>query len=80
MGALVYQKIALICARAKHNLVSSIIFFYEIVIVSPRARVSNRKWVDILRALLADSSDGIEFTVKEVEAILGGNAAKLLNL
>jgi predicted TIM-barrel fold metal-dependent hydrolase len=44
------------------------------------SHVSNRKWVDILRALPDDSSDGIEFTVKEVEAILGGNATKLLNL
>lgn len=42
--------------------------------------VPNRRWVEILRALPDDSSDGIKFTEKEVEAILGGNAAKLLNL
>jgi hypothetical protein len=42
--------------------------------------VSNRRWVEILKALPDDSSDGIKFTEKEVEAILGGNAAKLLNL
>jgi len=42
--------------------------------------VSNRRWIEILRALPDDSSDGIKFTEKEVEAILGGNAAKLLNL
>jgi predicted TIM-barrel fold metal-dependent hydrolase len=42
--------------------------------------VSNRRWVEILRALPDDSSDGIKFTEKEVEAILGGNAARILNL
>jgi predicted TIM-barrel fold metal-dependent hydrolase len=41
--------------------------------------VSNRRWVDILSALSDDSSDGIKFTEKEVEAILGGNAAKIFN-
>jgi predicted TIM-barrel fold metal-dependent hydrolase len=42
--------------------------------------VSNRRWVEILRTLPDDSSDGIKFTEKEVEAILGGNAARILNL
>ena len=42
--------------------------------------VSNRRWVEILRALPDDSPDGIKFTEKEVEAILGGNAASILNL
>jgi hypothetical protein len=44
------------------------------------SHVSNRRWVEILRALPDDSSDGIKFTEKEVEAILGGNAARILNL
>ena len=35
---------------------------------------------DAARALPDDSSDGIKFTEKEVGLILGGNAAKLLNL
>ena len=38
------------------------------------------KQVEILRALPDDSSDGIKFTEKEVEAVLGGNAARILNL
>jgi hypothetical protein len=42
--------------------------------------VSNRRWVEIIKILPDDSSDCIKFTEKEVEAILGGNAAKLLNL
>ena len=42
--------------------------------------VSNRRWVEILRALPGDSTDGIKFTEKEVVAILGGNAARILNL
>ena len=42
--------------------------------------VSNGRWVEILRALPDDSSDGIKFTEKEVVAILGGNAASILNL
>jgi hypothetical protein len=42
--------------------------------------VSNRRWVEILRTLPDDSPDGIMFTEKEVEAILGGNAARILNL
>jgi hypothetical protein len=42
--------------------------------------VSNRSWVEIIRTLPDDSSEGVKFTVKEVEAILGGNAAKILNL
>jgi hypothetical protein len=42
--------------------------------------VSNRRWVEILRILPDDSSDGIKFAEKEVEAILGGNATRILNL
>ena len=42
--------------------------------------VSNRRWVEILRALPDDSPDGIKFTEKEVEAILGGNSTRILNL
>ena len=41
--------------------------------------VSNRRWVEILRTLPDDSSDGIKFTEREVEAILGGNASRILN-
>ena len=42
--------------------------------------VSNRRWVEMLKALPSDSSDGIKFTEREVKSILGGNAAKILNL
>jgi len=42
--------------------------------------VSNRRWVEMLNALPSDSSDGIKFTGREVKSILGGNAAKILNI
>ncbi len=44
------------------------------------SHVSNRRWIEILRTLPDDSPDGIMFTEKEVEAILGGNAARILKL
>ena len=42
--------------------------------------VSNKDWVEIIKALSKESSDGIKFTDEEVEAILGGNAARILKL
>jgi len=41
--------------------------------------VSNRTWVDTVKSLAHDSSD-IQFTQDEVDAILGGNAARILKL
>ena len=42
--------------------------------------MSNKNWVALIKGLSRDSSDGIEFTDEEVEAILGGNAARVFKL
>jgi len=42
--------------------------------------VSNKDWVDIIKSLSNESPDGIKFTDEEVEAILGGNAARIFKL
>ncbi len=42
--------------------------------------VPNRRWVQMIRNLSADSTDGLRFSEKEVEAILGGNAARIFKL
>ena len=42
--------------------------------------VSKRRWVGIIKALSTDSADGIKFSDEEVEAILGGNAARIFKL
>jgi len=58
--------------------VEQVLFASDVPALEPL--VSNRRWVEILKGLPGDSSDGIKFTEKEVEAILGGNAARILNL
>jgi len=42
--------------------------------------VSKQRWVEIIKALSTDSADGIKFSDEEVEAILGGNAARVFKL
>ena len=42
--------------------------------------VSNKDWVELIRTLSKESSDGIKFTDEEVEAILHGNAARIFKL
>ncbi len=42
--------------------------------------VSNRRWVGIIRGLTTEGTDGIKFSNEEVEAILGGNAARVFKL
>ena len=42
--------------------------------------VANKRCVDIIKALSEESSDGIRFSDEEVEAILGGNASRILKL
>lgn len=42
--------------------------------------VSNRKWIDILRGLTVRGADGIVFSQQEVDAMLGGNAARVFKL
>ena len=42
--------------------------------------VSNRCWVATVKALSADSTDGIKFTDQEVKAMLGGNAVRIFKL
>ncbi len=42
--------------------------------------MSNRDWVDLIKNLPCNAPDGITFSEKEVNAILGGNAQKLLDL
>ena len=42
--------------------------------------LSNRCWVATIKALSADSTDGIKFTDQEVKAMLGGNAARIFKL
>lgn len=41
---------------------------------------STKEWVELIKNLPGNAPDGTEFTVEEVDAILGGNAAKLLGL
>jgi len=39
--------------------------------------VSNRRWVEIIKALITEGADGIKFSDGEVKAILGGNASRI---
>ncbi len=41
---------------------------------------STKDWIQTIRNLPADAPDGIAFTKEEVDAILGGNATRLLGL
>ena len=42
--------------------------------------VPTKDWIQLLKDLPANAPDGIVFTREEINAILGGNAAKLLGL
>jgi predicted TIM-barrel fold metal-dependent hydrolase len=42
--------------------------------------ISNNDWVDVMKSLPNDDLGGVKFTEKEVKAIMGGNAVKILNL
>ena len=42
--------------------------------------VPNKRWIEIIKGLTTDSTDGIRFSNEEVEAILGGNAAGIFKL
>jgi len=42
--------------------------------------VSNRHWVEVIKALSTESADGIKFSDEEVKAILGGNASRIFKL
>jgi predicted TIM-barrel fold metal-dependent hydrolase len=42
--------------------------------------VSNGQWVQIIKALSSENADGITFSDEEVNAILGGNAARVFKL
>jgi len=42
--------------------------------------VSTKDWIQLIKDLPANAPDGITFTDEEVNAILGGNAARLLGL
>jgi predicted TIM-barrel fold metal-dependent hydrolase len=42
--------------------------------------VSKRRWVEIIKALSTESTDGITFSEEEVKAILGVNAARVFKL
>jgi len=42
--------------------------------------VSTRKWIDIIRGLTIKGADGIVFNQREVDAMLGGNAARVFKL
>ncbi len=44
------------------------------------AYVSNKRWVDMIKDLTVENSDGIVFSQEEVDAILGGNAARIFKL
>lgn len=42
--------------------------------------VSNRRWVEIIKGLTTEDADGIKFRDEEIQAILGGNAARIFKL
>jgi len=42
--------------------------------------ISNKDFIGIIRGLTVRGNDGLQFTEKEVEAILGGNAARVFKL
>ena len=42
--------------------------------------ISNGCWVELIRSLSTESTDGIRFSDTEVNAILGGNAARIFKL
>jgi len=39
-----------------------------------------KEWIETLKSLPGDSSDGIKFTTEEIDAILGGNAQRILKI
>ena len=42
--------------------------------------ISNGSWVGIIKGLTTEGTDGIKFSKEEIEAILGGNAARIFKL
>ena len=42
--------------------------------------VSNKRWIEIIKGLNRNSTDGIKFSDEEINAILGGNAARVFKL
>jgi predicted TIM-barrel fold metal-dependent hydrolase len=42
--------------------------------------VSNKKYIEIMKSLTTRGSDGIVFSQEEVDAMLGGNAARIFKL
>jgi predicted TIM-barrel fold metal-dependent hydrolase len=42
--------------------------------------VSNKKYIDIMRSLTTRGSDGIVFSQEEVDAMLGGNSARIFKI
>ena len=44
------------------------------------AHVPNRRWVEIIKGLSTEGADEMKFSNEEVEAILGGNAARIFKL
>ena len=44
------------------------------------SHVSNKRFVEIIKGLTTEGADGIKFSDEEVEAILGGNAARIFKL
>lgn len=55
-----------------------VLFATDGPIIEPH--VSNRRWVEIIKALATESSGEIKFSHEEVEAILGGNASRIFKL
>jgi len=42
--------------------------------------ISNQRWIEMIKSLPGKDDDGIKFSDAEVEAILGGNAARIFKL
>ena len=42
--------------------------------------ISNKRWIELIHSLLSTNEDGIVFNTTEIDAILGGNAARIFKL
>ena len=42
--------------------------------------IPTKQYLEAMRTLPEDTSDGLRFTTAEIDAILGGNAARLFGL
>jgi predicted TIM-barrel fold metal-dependent hydrolase len=58
--------------------VNQIVFGSDAPITEPA--ISNKWFIDIMKSLPDDSTDGLVFTQEEIDAIMGQTSSKILNI